>query len=46
MDAVRKLLRWMGAKLRQFNDLAGGEDLHDAQMNRGDYHEFKSIPGA
>ena len=45
MAMVKSVLHWMGAKFRHFRDLFSGDDLHEAQMNRGDDHEFKVNPG-
>ena len=45
MGKVKSVLHWLGAKIRRFREFASGDDLHEAQMNRGDDHEFKSNPG-
>lgn len=45
MDAVKSVLHWVAAKVRRFREFTSGDDLHEAQMNRGDGHEFKSNPG-
>jgi hypothetical protein len=44
MDAMRSFFRWVGDKVTRFRELTNGDDLNDAQMHRGDYHEFKSNP--
>ena len=45
MGMITSVLHWMGAKIRHFRELSSGDDLHEAQMNRGDDHEFKVNPG-
>ena len=45
MDAVKALLRGTGRFIRKIRDWASGDDLHEAQMSRGDDHEFRSNPG-
>ena len=45
MGKVKSVLHWLGAKIRRFREFASGDDLHEAQMNRGDDHEFKMHPG-
>ena len=45
MGKIKSVLHWIGAKIRRFREFASGDDLHEAQMNRGDDHEFKSNPG-
>jgi len=45
MGMVTSVLHWMGVKIRHFRDLTSGDDLHEAQTHRGDYHEPKSISG-
>ena len=45
MGVIRSVLHWIGAKFRRFREFASGDDLHEAQMNRSDYHEFRSNAG-
>ena len=45
MGAMRTAWRWLVAKARRVREWSSGDDLHEAQMNRSDYHEFKSNPG-
>ena len=45
MSMVKSALRWIGARIRRFREWSSGDDLHEAQMNRGDDHEFRSNPG-
>ena len=45
MGTMKSVLHWLGSKIRHFRELASGDDLHEAQMNRGDDHEFKVNPG-
>ena len=45
MGIVKSVLHWMGAKIRHFRELVSGNDLREAQLNRGDDHEFKVNPG-
>ena len=44
MDTMRTALRWLRDKVTRFREMTNGDDLHEAQMHRGDYHEFKSNP--
>ena len=44
MDRFRSALRWVRDRVRHFRELTDGDDLHEAQMHRGDYHEFKANP--
>lgn len=44
MDSIRSAFRWVRAKFRRFQDLSNGDDLYDAQHQRGDDHEFRMLP--
>ncbi len=44
MDTLTRIARWIGDRVTRFRELSNGDDLHEAQMHRGDYHEFKSNP--
>ena len=44
MSAIRSILRWIGDRVRNFRELTNGDDLNDAQMHRGDYHEHRMLP--
>ncbi len=45
MNVLTSTVRRLFAVLRRIREWSSGDDLHDAQMNRGDDHEFKSNPG-
>ena len=45
MGIIKSVVQWMGAKIRRFREFASGDDLHEAQMHRGDDHEFRVNPG-
>jgi hypothetical protein len=45
MRMIKSVLHWTGAKFRHLRDLSRGDDLHEAQTNRGDYHERKASSG-
>ena len=45
MDRVKAALRGIGRSLRKAWDFAFGDDLHEAQMNRGDEHDHRVNPG-
>ncbi len=41
MGVITSVLHWFGAKIRRFREFASGDDLREAQTNRGDDHEFR-----
>ena len=45
MGAVKSVLHWVAATIRRFREFASGDDLHEAQMHRGDGHEIRPNPG-
>lgn len=45
MGILKSVLHWMGAKVRRLREFASGDDLHEAQMNRGDDHEHRGSSG-
>ena len=45
MNVVKKVFGRIGHALRSIWSFATGDDLQEAQRNRGDYHEYKSGTG-
>ena len=45
MDIVKAALRGVGRWFRKARDFVSGDDLHEAQMHRGDEHEHRVNPG-
>ena len=45
-ERIVRGLHWVGRKYRGYREWASGDDLRDAQANRGDDHEFRINPGA
>jgi len=45
MDKVKGMFGRLAAAVRRVWEWSSGDDLHEAQMQRGDYHEFKASSG-
>jgi len=45
MSMLKKALGRIGHAVKSIWSFATGDDLQEAQKNRGDYHEFKSNSG-
>lgn len=44
MEPVKAALRGIGRFIQKVRDLVSGEDLHEAQTNRGDDEEHRPNP--
>jgi hypothetical protein len=45
MATLKTGLRWLWAKMKRIREWSSGDDLHEAQMNRGDDHDHRANPG-